>query len=83
MKPYLIIGISLENELFVSSIQHELEDPYDEITAQKIIEEHMEVKVDRVLIVDESSGDIAPAAVVNDFNASDYEDEDYDEEDED
>ncbi len=75
MKPFLIIGIATRNDLFVSSIQHELKDQYDQITAQKIIEEHMECEVDRVLIVDATEGDIAPAAVVNDFNAEDLEEE--------
>lgn len=75
MRPFLIIGITTENDLFVSSIQHDLKDANDQIAAQNIIEAHMGCEVDRILIVDESQGHFAPATVVNDFNAKDQEED--------
>ena len=73
MKRFLLIGIATENGLFVSSLQADLESKEDQISAQKIIEEHMG-EVDRILIV-ETSPVSPPAVVVNDFNAKDLEEE--------
>lgn len=67
MKPFLIIGISAENNLFVSSMNGHLENDQDEATAIKLIEEYMDCKVDRVLIINNAIGMFAPAVVAHDF----------------
>lgn len=73
MRNFLIIGIATDNDLFVSSVQGQLESENDTETAQKIIEHYMNCLVDRVLIVEaqaQAPSVPAYAGVVNDFNAN-------------
>jgi hypothetical protein len=60
MPKFLVIGISTENDLFVSSDEFELKNSSDEKKAARLISKYMEVEVDRVLIVQNQR-------VVNDF----------------
>lgn len=65
MKTYLVIGISAEDELLITSDHIELRDENDLETAQKAIQEFAGFKIDRILIVENEGFGPAPL-VVND-----------------